>query len=247
MPPCFPIGNSGSEHVAKPSARHPEPMARLIKCTAEQWQGFHGVFWQAKQIGTQNVVLFQNYFHCNLYKTFPYWHWLFFNIIYKETLHGRATCREDRFKLRYNPILSYLEGNRQQHPLLQWIFQDPLSSYRVTHARTEDCEHLRRGNTSMLAHPTSWVQQVWNLPSVKALCIEQNGHFLTGKHPKITQLAQQVPHAHHPVIILIHKVFSSTLKMRPCQRHFQWQHCTLPVKISVDIYTLSLKENAIYS
>lgn len=64
----FPVGNGGSEHVAKSSAWHAELMVHLIKYTAEHGQGFHGVFWQAKEMGTQNIVLFQIYFHCNLYK-----------------------------------------------------------------------------------------------------------------------------------------------------------------------------------
>lgn len=144
----------------------------------------------------------------------------------------------NKFKLGYNPILSYLEGNWQQRLHLQRVSPDPLSSYSVRYlrqARTEDWEHLRRGNTLMFAHPTSWIKWVWNLLCMKALPMVWNAHFFTRKHSKITRSAQRVPHTHRPGVILIHKVFSSALKTHPCHRHLQWQHCTLPVKMSVGI------------
>lgn len=37
-------------------------------------------------------------------------------IIHEGSLHERATLMENRFKVRYNPILSYLEEKRQQCP-----------------------------------------------------------------------------------------------------------------------------------
>lgn len=37
------------------------------------------------------------------------------------------------------------------------------------------------------------------------------------------------------------------LKMHLYHRHLYQQHCTMAMKISVDICTLNLKENAIYN
>lgn len=86
-----------------------------------------GGFWQEKEKGTQNIVVFQIYFHCNLNKMYiPSGTSCLLSSYMKELYrvertHERAALMENRFKVRYNPILSYLEENRQQCPLLQWI------------------------------------------------------------------------------------------------------------------------------